>query len=166
LELRDGHWSIVLPDATPSSPIMARIHDAMSLPPTNHNPGYDLQLSDMLDNEQRYWCLPTEITPILTYLLYNVTHLNGSNIEELQLAIELCSLLALRSLENQGPLSSPGGGPGRNPDVGSKQGHDGGLGGSGARKRGRRNPPHLAKGARDSIQAGELLISSDIDFSV
>jgi hypothetical protein len=89
----------------------------------DHNPGCDLQLSAMPEHEQRYWRLPTEITPILTHLLYSVAHLSRSDIEELRLAIELRSLLALHSLKCQGPSSSPVDGGG-NPDVGSKRGRD------------------------------------------
>jgi hypothetical protein len=63
--------------------------------------------------------------PILTYLLYFVSNLSESNIKELQLAIDLHALLAINCLKNKGPLHSPDVGD-ENPDVRSKQGHNGG----------------------------------------
>ena len=153
-ELLDGCWTIVPPNSTPSSSITARIHDATALLPTDHDPGCDLQLSTMPENEQRYWRLPIEVTLILTYLLYSVAHLGKSDIEELRLAIELRSLLSLHSVKYQGPSSGPVDGGG-NPDVGRKRGRDEDPDDPKTPKQTRRNP-RLGKGrAPGSVRAGE-----------
>lgn len=162
-ELCDGHWTtIALPHVT-CSQITAQIHDATSLHHTDHNKGCDIELAGMPDNEQRYWRLPTEITPILTYLLYSVANLTESNVKEIQLAIELHGLLTIHCIKNKGSSHSPhvrGG----NPDVGSKRGRDQSPGSSGAPKRARQSL--LKRGTRGSVQAGELLLSILIVISL
>lgn len=115
---------------------------------------YEYPSAGMPDNEQRYWRLPTEIAPILTYLLYSVTHdLVETKIEALRLAIELRALLEINCV-NKDLLRDPDVGHGNpdvrggNSDVGSKRGRDGGPGGSGTRK-GDVNPRVRSKRGRD-----------------
>lgn len=153
-ELCDGHWTTVTPsNATPSSQLTARIHDATSLLPTDYNGGCHIQLAGMPDNERRYWRLPTKIAPILTYLLYSVSNVIESNIEEVQLAVELHGLLSVNCMKNKGLSRGPDvrdGNPddgGGNPEVPSKRVRDGAHAVLG-----------LASGENKTHRRGELVV--------
>ncbi|KAF5379674.1 hypothetical protein D9615_005752 [Tricholomella constricta] len=48
-ELSDGHWATIPSNVTPISPTTARIYDATSLPPANHNPGISPAPTPIID---------------------------------------------------------------------------------------------------------------------
>jgi hypothetical protein len=107
-----------------------------------------------MPDHKRYWRLPTDISPILTYLLYSVVNRLQSDVEEVKLAIELHALLILSS-QDEGHLSGPFNGGG-NPDFGRKRGRDEDEDDSKKPKERRVNPPRAGKGrGRGSGRTGE-----------
>jgi hypothetical protein len=93
--LDDGWWNTVPPGATPDAWIYNAKSTGFADPATNPR---ILDLSGKVEGERRLWRLPkTTIGPILSSLLHNVSHIAHSESEVIRLAIELRSLLVLRS---------------------------------------------------------------------
>jgi hypothetical protein len=102
-QLRDNRWITVPPKVTPD----ALIYNAMSLSPTSPLQPETLDFSKV-EKYRRLWRLPISANTVLTTLLHNVSHLGKSDVEEVQLAIEIRSLLALNCVRGSG--SGNGGG--------------------------------------------------------
>jgi len=99
-QLSDGVWTAIPPGGTgtsrPTVMVTGKIYDARIIPPKTRGQLAQIDLSIIPQENEHYWRIPTQIAPILTYLLFHVSNLPKSNCKEIELAKRFGALLTAR----------------------------------------------------------------------
>jgi hypothetical protein len=93
-QLSDGVWTPSGDNVT--SQVTGKIYDAKAIPRETRGQLARIDLSIIPEENQHYWRIPTEIAPILAYLLFQLTSLPLSDCKEVRLAKQLGAMLILR----------------------------------------------------------------------